>query len=83
MPSKKRERWMKPPWMVQRFVSLLGGCQGWNTPEHVMNCDGRDCNVIVNAPRALMCVTVAAQVQLLLRLREAGLLKDKVDDPQA
>lgn len=70
----KRHRWTQPAWM-QPFVELIGNTGGWLTPEHAMNCDGRDCNLAVNGPRALTCVSVASQVNLLQRLHEKDLLK--------
>ena len=65
--------WKQPGWMAP-FVRHLGNTGGWITPDHAMNCDGRDCNVVVNAPRALLCTSVASQVALLGRLHRAGLL---------
>lgn len=68
-----RERWAQPPWM-NPFVEHLANTAGWCTPDHAMNCDSRDCNLVVNAPRAMICIAVSSQVALLLRLRDAGLL---------
>jgi len=59
---------------MQPFVELLGNTGGCITPAHAMNCDGRDCNLVVNGPRALLCQSVASQVALLERLHGKGLL---------
>lgn len=71
--AKRTKPWTQPAWMAP-YVELIGNTGGWITPEHAMNCHGRDCNVIVNAPRALLCTAVASQVALLTRLNERGML---------
>lgn len=67
--------WKKPDWLKQKYVTLLNNTGGWMTPEDVMNCDDPSCNVIVNAPKALLCVAVRSQIQYLIALHDAGLLK--------
>lgn len=68
----KEKKWTMPGWM-EAYRPLLDG--GGYTCEEVMNCDGRDCNVIVNAPRAMMCAGLATKVQFLTRLQREGKLK--------
>ena len=64
-----------PEWMAS-YVPLLNTRGGdWNTPEHAMNCDGKECNVVINAPRALLCTAMYSQTLLLLRLHKDGLLR--------
>ena len=69
--------WKAPAWLAP-YVPLIGNASGWITPEHAMNCDGRDCNIVVNGPRALICTSVSSQVSLLERLYAKGLLKEGV-----
>lgn len=70
---KERKPWSQPAWMAP-YVEWIGNTGGWITPEHAMNCDGRDCNIVVNGPRALLCASVSSQVSLLTRLHARGLL---------
>lgn len=69
----KRKPWSQPIWMAP-YVELIGNTGGWITPEIAMNCDGRDCNLAVNGPRALLCAAVSSQVTMLQRLHARGLL---------
>ena len=71
----KKKPWTQPAWMAP-YVDLIGNTGGWITPEHAMNCDGRDCNVLVNSPRALLCVSVSSQIGLLQRLHKRGALAE-------
>lgn len=71
--STAKPRWTQPTWMAP-YVELIGNTGGWITPEHAMNCDGRDCNIVVNGPRALLCTAVASQVRLIERLQARALL---------
>ena len=66
-----KPRWKMPPWM-KKYLPKLNNTGGWITLEHAMNCSGRDCNVVVNAPRALCCVAVSSQVKLLEALHKEG-----------
>jgi len=67
------KKWVEPGWMKAYHGLLNAG--GWATPEEVMNCDGGDCNIVVNAPRALICNAMSSRVGLLMRLHAAGKLK--------
>lgn len=66
----KRKKWTQPEWM-DRYMEYVTGKE--NVDEY-MNCDGVNCNGVVNAPRALICCQTAAQVSLLHRLFAAQLL---------
>lgn len=55
------------------FLLNTGGT--FDDPAEAMNCDGKDCNVVVNAPRALLCIAVQSQVRLLEGLHDKGLLR--------
>ena len=66
--EKGSAKWKQPKWMAEyavHFANTGGDC---DTPEHAMNCTG-GCT--------LRCVAMQSQVILLLRLRDAGLLKDQ------
>jgi len=67
--------WRMPAWM-KPYVELIGNTGGWITPEHAMNCRGdkEGCDLAINGPKALLCISVSAQVQLLERLHERGQL---------
>jgi hypothetical protein len=69
------EEWKQPKWMAP-YVPTLVNTGGWITPEYAMNCDAKDCNLVVNGPRALLCIAVRSQIQLLLKLYEDGRLTD-------
>lgn len=69
----KRKKWTQPKWMGPYLKYVTGK----DSVDEYMNCDGVNCNVFCNAPRALICCQTAAQVGLLMRLREAGLLKEE------
>lgn len=71
--------WKIPDWM-KPYRDLIE-TDGY-TAEGAINCDGKDCNTVVNGPRALMCCEVAAKVRLINKLREAGLLKDRGPAPK-
>jgi hypothetical protein len=49
--------------------------------EEYLGCDGRNCNIVVNGPRALLCQSANAETKILLRLHEAGLLKSFDPNP--
>lgn len=66
----KKKRWTMPDWMKPY---LLG--ESKESVEAAMNCDASDCNISVNAPRALICLGIATRVSLLLKLKGANLLK--------
>ena len=48
---------------------------GGNTIEELMNTTGKQANVFINAPLAMICVAVKSEVSLLTTLHEAGCLK--------
>lgn len=65
-----RKKWKMPAWMRGYRKAVSDG----DRIEEFMNCDGVNCNVEVNSPRALCCVSTTAQVGLLIRLKNKGLL---------
>lgn len=69
-----RKKWKMPKWMKAYRSSVSDG----DRIEEFMNCDGINCNILVNGPRALCCVSTTAQVSLLERLYKAGLLNGPV-----
>ena len=70
----KKARWIQPKWMAP-FVPLLKNTGGtFGDPAEAMNCDAKNCNLAVNAPRAVLCIAVQSQVLLLESLHEKGLL---------
>ncbi len=73
--SRKRPKWTTPEWM-RPYAELIVNTGGWITPEHAMNCRGEkdSCDLAVNGPRALLCIAVSSQVQLLERLHQRGRL---------
>lgn len=73
MSKVNSKKWVMPEWMekYREFFINTGG----NSVEDLMNRDPREANVVINAPVALMCVSVESQYFLLMRLHEADLLK--------
>jgi len=71
----KKKPWVFPIWMepFRHTISNTGG----NPVEELMNDDGTNSNVFNNAPRALICVAVKSQINLLERLHNAGLLYEQ------
>jgi len=57
-----------PDWMVPHVPLIAGGDREW--VEEIMN--DHTTTVFENAPRALICVSIKAQVGLLTRLHEGG-----------
>lgn len=72
--SEKEKKWTMPKWMepFREHINNTGG----NPIEELVNDDGTNSNVVVNAPRALICVAVKCQVSLLETLHEKGMLKE-------
>lgn len=66
----KKKKWKMPKWMewYRPYIQNTGG----NTIEDLYNDDGTNSNVFNNAPRALLCVAVKSQVDLLTKLHELG-----------
>lgn len=64
-------RWTMPDWMepFRNMISDTGG----NPIEELMN--DRHTTTFENAPRAILCVAVNAQVTLLERLHKSGRIK--------
>jgi hypothetical protein len=62
-----KKKWKIPKWMYaySKFVDL-------SRAEEFMNCDGRDCNVFTNGPRALICLETTGKIQLLESLYSHG-----------
>lgn len=69
----RRKRWTMPEWM-EPYRSLFCNTGG-NTVEDLMNRDPKEANVIINAPVALLCVSVEVQVNMLNALHNKGMLK--------
>lgn len=72
--ASKKQKWIMPEWM-DKYVEYFSDTGGWMKPEDAMNCDQKDCNFFANSVRAALCVAVAAQTRLLLRLHKEGLIK--------
>lgn len=72
--TKTKQKWIMPEWMA-KYVEHFSNTGGWMKPEDAMNCDSKDCNMFANAPRAILCCSVAAQTRLLLRLHAKGLIE--------
>ncbi len=70
----KRKRWTEPAWM-KPYTAKLVNTGGHITPESAMNCDSKNCNLVVNAPRAVLCLAVQSQVLFLTALHDAGMLR--------
>ncbi len=68
----KKKPWKTPEWMFPYLKHLFMSRQ---ETEDSMNCDGSECNIEVNAPRALMCNMVQAKIRALCLLHVAGVLK--------
>lgn len=64
--------WKMPAWM-EPYRGLFNNTGG-NTVENLMNRDPAEANVVINAPVALLCTAVEAQVSLLVDLRRKGKL---------
>lgn len=69
----KKESWTMPAWM-EPYRALIGETGG-NTVEDLMNRNPNEANVVINAPVALLCMAVMAQVALLGRLHRQGKLR--------
>lgn len=65
-----KHKWKTPDW-IKKYLPHLNNT-GCTTPEHAMNCSGRECNVIINAPKALLCIVVSSQIKLLEALHQGG-----------
>lgn len=70
-----------PKW-IDEYRDLIGNTGG-NELEDLYDCKDRNCNAFTNAPRALICVSVNDQVNLLLRLKARGLLGISEDQAKA
>jgi len=57
---------------LEKFLSLLSGVRDMESLQDFYEDDGTNSNVFNNAPRALICVSIKGQVDLLLRLWAAG-----------
>jgi len=60
----------KIPALIEKYRVYLSQ----DNPEIYFDCDDPNCNVMVNAPRALICQSVQSEIHLLLRLVRAGVL---------
>ena len=63
----KQKRWTMPKWMEEYKFLFLDP----QRVEEFMNCDGKNCNIVVNGPRALICQGVQSEVMMLIRLKAA------------
>ena len=68
----KKEKWKMPPWM-NAYKGLINNTGG-NEVTELMN--DHTTNVVVNAPRAMICVAVKSQVSLLEVLHDKGHLAE-------
>lgn len=70
MPNKKK-KWVMPEWLndYTHLISNTGG----NPIKELMN--DHTTTIQVNAPRALICVAVKSQIDLLELLKKNNLLK--------
>lgn len=68
----KTEKWKMPDWMPKILVEM-----GYRVDEvyEAMHCNGRNCDVFVNAPRALLCIQRSTVAKTLLNLKQQGLLR--------
>lgn len=66
--------WKMPAWM-EPYRELIRNTGG-NPVEELYNDDGKNSNVFNNTPRALLCVAVKSQVDLILTLKEKGMFKE-------
>ena len=68
--SKNEKPWVMPKWMkpLERFINNTGG----NEIEELVN--DHETTVQVNAPRAMVCVAVKAQVLLLQTLASKNMI---------
>ena len=64
--------WIMPEWMEKYRKMIVN--TGGNAIEELVNDDGTNSNVFNNAPRALICVAVKSQVNLLEILHKEGLI---------
>lgn len=72
--NEKEKKWTMPKWMEPFREEIRD--HGGNSIEELVNDDGTNSNIMVNAPRALICVAVKSQVSLLERLHGKGMLKE-------
>ncbi len=63
--------WTMPEWM-EKYRSLINNTGG-NSVEDLYN--DNHTVVLINAPRAMICVAVHSQVQLLLALHKHGFIE--------
>lgn len=73
--KKPHKKWITPKWLVS-LLPYIG--EDIDSAERAMNCrasaDG--CDVVVNAPRAIMCTATTAKIGALVALRMRGLIKE-------
>lgn len=67
--AKEKKQWTMPEWMEFYRESIVYG----ERAEELYNDDGTNSNIFNNAPRALICVSLKSQIDLLYRLHERGL----------
>lgn len=74
--AKPKRPWKMPDWMKAHLP--IAGCDDPKWIAELVN--DETTNVVVNAPRAMQCVAVKCQVQLLERLYEHGWLRPWPED---
>ena len=68
-----RNNWKMPKWM-EPYRSLLSDP---DRAEEAENCDGVNCNLVINGPKALIHCSISGQIAMLERLHIARLLVKK------
>src|SRR5215212_2374096 len=76
--TQTKQDWQVPEWM-ESYRGLITGIEDYRI-EEMVNDDGTNSNTFNNPIRALMCVDTKAQVSLLERLHEFGLLPTSIFD---
>lgn len=71
--AKKPPPWTMPP-ELEPYRELICNTGGLSIEELMRRSREPDCNVVVNAPLALICQAVESQITLLKRLQNAGKL---------
>ena len=70
-PAVVAKPWTMPDWM-EKYRSLINNTGGNSVEDLVRD---RKTNMLINAPRAMLCVAVKSQVMLLESLHESGHIK--------
>lgn len=73
MSKKPPIQWVMPP-ALEQYRDMICNTGGLSIEELMQRSRDPDCNVVVNAPLALICQAVESQLILLKRLHKAGKL---------